>query len=163
VFDERCSKLRKIAGVTPFVPWFRLSFYRNTDCKVPCSPGPGSNAVHPAFASSSLPPFLQAAAARTSRTSGQNHNAALQYAYGPGAPRYALVSHHLIAYAAFVRKRNSWCGARCLPALCQRLKANAALILVSLLHFERSTVVIRIFFSVFRLPAQVFFCCVLWH
>jgi hypothetical protein len=72
------------------------------------------------------------------------------------------VSHHLIAlpHAAVVRKRNSWCGARCLPAL---LKANAALILVSLFHFERSTVAIRIFFSVFRLPAQFFFCCVLWH
>ena len=52
----------------------------------------------------------------------------MQYAYGTSG--YALVSHHLIAHAAFVRKRNSWCSARCLPAL---LKTNAAF----RFHFER--------------------------
>jgi hypothetical protein len=87
---------------------------------------------------------------------GHQDKITMQYAYGPLVrANFALVSHHLIAHrhAAFVCKRNSWCSARCLPAL---LKTNAALILVSLLHFERSTVVIRIFFSVFYLPAQGF-------
>ena len=75
-----------------------------------------------------------------SRRHGHQDKITMQYAYGTSG--YALVSHHLIAHAAFVRKRNSWCGARCLPAL---LKTNAAF----RFHFERSTVAIRIFFSVF--------------
>ncbi len=63
-------------------------------------------ALHPAFASSSLPPFLQAAAA--ARIAGKDiaGNVHLQH------EGYGLVSDLLIADAAFVHKRDSWCVAR---------------------------------------------------
>ena len=148
MFDERCSKLRKIAGVTPFVPWFKLSFYRNTDCKVPCPVDPAAMQFIPHSPPPHCPRFCRLL---PQGRHGHQDKITMQYAYGTSG--YALVSHHLIAHAAFVRKRNSWCSARCLPAL---LKTNAAF----RFHFERCNP--HFLFSVLS-ACQVFFCCVLWH
>ncbi len=97
LFDERCSKLWRIAGL--YVQCIPLPIAR---LRAPMQ----RTALHPAFASSSLPPLLQAAAA--ARIAGKVIAGEVRLQH----KGYGLVSDLLIADAAFVHQRDSSCVAR---------------------------------------------------